>query len=353
MRKTDLVILRNEIPDDHLLWISACRDMADVVNWRVVDITRSDWLEALFSSPFDGILATVSGMDSRFRQLMDERLSILHHIFGCRMYPSWEELTIYENKRFQAYWLRANKIPHPATNVFYYLNEAAAFLEKTAYPVVAKTSVGAGGSGVVILKNNREALTYAEEAFSAKGIRRRSGPKWSGKGFLKRAVRKVFNPAALSVKLQKYMAAGAESQTGFVIFQEYIPHEFEWRCVRIGDSYFGHKKVKKGEMASGSLIKDYTPPPPDLLDFVREVTSARGFLSQAVDIFVAPDGAYLVNEMQCLFGQSDPYQMLVDGVPGRFVRKDGSWVFEGGDFNRIESYLLRLQHFLQILGEEK
>ena len=269
------------------------------------------------------------------------------------MYPSWEELAIYENKRFQSYWLKANRIPHPATYVFYFLKEAAAFLSNATYPLVAKTSVGAGGSGVVILKNIQDALAYAGEAFSAKGISRRSGPKWTSRGFLKRAAGKIFNPAALSAKLQKYRAAGSETQSGFVIFQEYIPHEFEWRCVRIGESYFGHKKVKKGEMASGSLIKDYIPPPPDLLDFVREVTSARGFLSQAVDIFVAPDGAYLVNEMQCLFGQSDPYQMLVDGVPGRFVRKDGSWVFEAGDFNRIESYLLRLQHFLQILGKEK
>jgi hypothetical protein len=108
--------------------------------------------------------------------------------------------------------------------------------------------------------------------------------------------------------------------------------------------------MKKGDMASGSLVKDYTPPSPDLLDFIREVTSLRGFLSQAVDLFVAPDGSYLVNEMQCLFGQSDPYQMLVDGKPGRYVWRNENWVFEAGDFNRVESYLLRLEHFVRMLA---
>jgi hypothetical protein len=53
--------------------------------------------------------------------------------------------------------------------------------------------------------------------------------------------------------------------------------------------------------------------------------------------------------MQCIFGQSDPYQMLVNGQPGRYRRIDGNWTFEPGDFNRIESFLLRLEHFIEIL----
>ncbi|MBK6932905.1 MAG: hypothetical protein IPH12_19360 [Saprospirales bacterium] len=68
-----------------------------------------------------------------------------------------------------------------------------------------------------------------------------------------------------------------------------------------------------------------------------------------MDLFECSDGRYLVNEMQCIFGQSDPYQMLVNGQPGRYRRIDGKWTFEPGDFNRIRSFLLRLEHFIEIL----
>ncbi len=64
-------------------------------------------------------------------------------------------------------------------------------------------------------------------------------------------------------------------------------------------------------------------------------------------------GKYLINEMQCIFGQSDPYQMLVNGKPGRYVFKDGKWIFEEGMFNRNESYNLRVEFVLSQLKNRK
>ena len=150
-------------------------------------------------------------------------------------------------------------------------------------------------------------------------------------------------------RLQHYKTESSEVQREYVIFQEFIPHNYEWRCVRIGDSFFAHKKMVKGEKASGSLIKGYENPPFKLLDFVKEVTDKRHFRSQSVDIFETADGRYLVNEMQCTFGQSDPYQMLVDGVPGRYRLIDEKWTFEAGDFNKYKSFLLRLEYFVEVL----
>ena len=71
----------------------------------------------------------------------------------------------------------------------------------------------------------------------------------------------------------------------------------------------------------------------------------HGFFSLAIDIFESEDG-YLVNEMQCIFGQSDPYQMLVDGKPGRYVCNMDKWVFEEGDFAKNACYNLRLEFAL-------
>jgi len=146
----------------------------------------------------------------------------------------------------------------------------------------------------------------------------------------------------------KLPARSADVQNSFVLLQEYIPHDFEWRVVRIGDSFFAHKKLKMGEKASGSLLKNYDNPPFSILDFVKEVTDRFNFYSQSVDIFETENG-YLINEMQCIFGQSDPYQMLVDGKPGRYINKSGKWIFEEGDFNTNESYDLRLQSALELL----
>jgi hypothetical protein len=75
---------------------------------------------------------------------------------------------------------------------------------------------------------------------------------------------------------------------------------------------------------------------------VKSITDKHKLFSQAVDVFESPNG-YLVNEMQCIFGQSNTFQMKVDDCVGRYTLQNGSWKFEAGDFNNNESYDLRLQ----------
>lgn len=353
MKKLKLAILHNEIAEDGILWEKACRELADQVEWDIIDITRHDWLERITATPYDGLLATPPGWTIPFKVMYDERLTILETIQHAPIYPSLEEMLIYENKKMLSYWLSAHQVPHPKTWVFYFKKEAEEFVQNCTLPIVAKTSIGAAGAGVQILRSKKAALEYIENTFSGQGAAHRVGPKWRQKGFLLRVFKKLLHPQEFKAKLQLYKHLKTEAQKDFVILQEYIPHDFEWRCVRIKDSYFAHKKVKKGDKASGSLLKVYENPPLDMLDFIKEITDKRHFLSQSVDLFVNPEGQYLVNEMQCVFGQSDPYQMLVDGQPGRYRQIDGRWVFEPGDFNRYECFLLRLEHFIEILNQKQ
>jgi Phosphoribosylglycinamide synthetase, ATP-grasp (A) domain len=353
MWKPKLVILRNEVDDDHILWEKACEAMQESIDWKVIDITKSNWLEQTVNERADGLLAVPSGYTTPFRILYDERVTILKTICGIPVFPGLEEISIFENKKFLSYWLAANKIPHPKTWVFYFEKEAMDFLNISSFPLVAKTNIGAGGNGVLILNSQTEAEKYIKDTFSGKGIKQKVGPKWAKKGFATRVFKKLLHPGELKLKMSKYRMLNSERQTDYVIFQEYIPHSYEWRCVRIGDSFFAHKKLKVQDKASGSLLKGYETPPFDLLDFVKQITDKRNFLSQAADIFIGKDGTYLVNELQCLFGQSDPYQMLIDGVPGRYCYKNSRWVFEPGDFNRFESHLLRLETFIDILKKNK
>jgi glutathione synthase/RimK-type ligase-like ATP-grasp enzyme len=349
MRKLRLAILKVEVDKDYTIWETVCHEMRDHVDWESVDIGRSDWLEHIKKGRFDGLLAIPPGVTNACKNMYDERVRILNTILGLPVYPFLEEIEVYENKKYLAYWLAANGIPHPKTWVFYEREEALQFVSTCKMPLVGKTNVGASGRGVSILKSNADAITYVENTFSGKGAVRSTGPNLQKKGLFVRALKKLANPKEFAERLKHYKTEGSEVQKEYVIFQEFIPHDYEWRCVRIGDSFFAHKKMVKGEKASGSLIKGYENPPFKLLDFVREVTDKRNFRSQSVDIFESADGRYLVNEMQCTFGQSDPYQMLVDGVPGRYRQIDGEWVFEAGDFNKYKSFLLRLEYFVEVL----
>lgn len=344
-----LIVLRNENSSDHYRWIEAIENSGAPIIYKIIDLTRNNWLDHIIDFEPDFLLAKPGGLTLLFKQLYDERLMILVNDLGYKCYPTLDEILIYENKRYLSYWLKAHEVPHPKTNVFYFKQEAINFLKSTDLPVIAKTNIGASGSGVSILKNLHEVLDYIKETFDGRGAKKRWGPNFSKGGWVRRGLHYVFHPRDINKKIDIYKQRRDDSQRDFVIFQEFIPHEFEWRCVRIGDSFFAHKKLLNNEKASGSLLKGYENPPMKILDFIFEITEKHNLTSVAIDFFETETKGYLVNEIQCFFGQSDPYQMLVDGKPGRYIRKHDKWIFEEGDFNTNESFDLRIQHILKLI----
>ena len=228
------------------------------------------------------------------------------------------------------------------------MDEAQKYLESAIYPLVAKTTLGASGSGVSFLKNKRDTNRYIHKVFSGKGAPQRWWPNFSKGKIIKRGLHYVYSPKDINKKVDAYLVRKSDLQKDFVIFQKYIPHDFEWRVVAIGDSFFAHKKLKMGEKASGSTLKEYEGPSLKLLDFVYAIVNQHKFFSQAVDIFETSQGDFLVNEMQCIFGQSDEFQMLVDGIAGRYRHIEGNWVFEPGNYNENESYNLRVDQVINL-----
>lgn len=348
-KKYKLAILRNETEGDHDLWIRACEDFEDIIDYTLIDLTKNEWLKNVTELKYDYYLAKPPGLTARFKQLYDERIYLIVNELKLPVYPTLNEILIYENKRFLYTWLKVNRLPHPVTNIFYDKTEATEFVNNTVYPIVAKYNIGASGSGVRILKDNDQADEYVNKTFSNSGAARKRFPKIFKSGFIKRFKHYLNNPEEIKTKRFKYSAIRSERQRGFVLFQEFIPHTFEWRVVAIGDSYFAHKKLKVGEKASGSLLKNYDNPPLYLFDFVKNIMHKFGFTSQAFDLFETSTGQIYINEMQCIFGQSDPYQMMVDGLQGRYRNIEGKWIFEEGNFNSNESYNLRIENILELL----
>lgn len=350
--KYHLAILKNETADDHEEWVSACESSEHDIEYKVIDVFADNWLESVFSENYDCFLARPPRSVACYKHLYDEKLFIINRMFNKSIYPSYGELLIYENKRMLSFWLEAHDIPHPKTWIFSDLEEALAFAAQCALPIVAKTSIGASGSGVCTIRDRKGLQRYVARVFSEKGITRSWGPNLRRGDLWKRFVTRLRNlPDSYRYFRDKRASVALSPQQGFVILQEYIPLKGEWRCVRISDSYFGHKKLRgRGEMFSGTSRVAWEKPPERLLNFVKDVCDAGDFLSQAVDIFELENGDYLVNELQCFFGSKNPHQMIVDGRPGRYVLKNGQWMFEQGNFNTNNSFDLRLKHVIQLLA---
>ncbi len=318
--KVDLTLgIVKESSNRHKRYALACKDLG--VPYRMVDISGPDWLAEVRNCQCDGLFIWPSTHLAVVKRMYDERLRIIVEDLGIPIFPGLKELWFYESKRRMAYWLEAHDIPHCRTSVFYSQKDAMAHAGTTQLPVVTKTNFGAGASGVNLFRDRRRLQAYVRRCFG-KGITRPTGDR-------------------------------RDREWGEVIFQEYVKDAVEWRVLRLGDSYFGHQKLMKGDFHSGSGLVGWETPPERLLDFVREITEIGPFTSMDVDIFEAPDGRYLVNELQCMFGSYLPYQMLVDGNRGRFVRDeaDKSWAFQEGTFNQNASCNLRVETFVRQLGK--
>jgi len=352
--KFNLAILKNESPDEHLPWVAACEEKKDLINYKIIDLTQHDWFERINEENFDFFLCRPSDKTGYFKQMYDERLYIINVILNKMIYPSYEEIIIYENKRMLSNWLKANNIPHPKTEIFYHKEKAKNFAQNCDFPVVAKTSIGASGSGVVIIKSKGALNKYIDRAFSLKGIKRQWGINLRKENLNKRGMNALKDLKYFFKKIERrFRAARSDPHRWHVIFQEYIKCDYEWRAVKIGDSYFAHKKLKtKGDKFSGTSKVSWDGPSIELLNFVKMVCDKRNFLSQAVDVFEPNEGIFYVNELQCFFGSRNPHQMILNGKPGRYIFKNNKWIFEEGSFNSNNSYDLRLSHIIQLLQQK-
>lgn len=303
------------------------------VDYVIIDIMSSNWIENIKKANVDGVLVRVKGNIQEHKSFFDERLAIIDEELHIPIYPSRKELFLYENKRLYAYWLNANNFPHPKSYVFYDKKNAIKFLDETEYPIVFKTSGGASASGVQIINSKHKA---------------------------KRLVHKILGyfDARLTIGLIPWTFVNkwipvpkfGQVQKNYIIIQEYIPIKWEWRIIKIGNSFFGHQKLLKGQFASGSGLVGWVKPPFELLDMVDNLCNVGKFDSMAMDVFEGKDGKYYINEIQSLFGSFADYQMSIDGKHGRFIKQGVSYMFEEGDFNIINSNVLRVEDFVKKLN---
>ncbi len=303
----------------HSHYIDACRALG--IPYKVLDMSGPDWMEVIQRSGCDALLVTPSGELSTWKQMFDERLRTVSHELGKTIFPSYDEIWFYESKRRMHYWLKANDIAHPKTWVYYDRHDALAFADATPLPIVFKADVGSGALGILIFRERRKLIRWINRYFK--------------KGCVNRG------------------ADTRDRQWGSVLFQEYLPHVTEWRMIRIGGSYMGYQKAKRGDVTSGAKQFNDACPPEPLLEFVRGVTCRGGFQSMAVDVFETEDGRYLVNELQTTFGlHVEDGLPMKEGKPGRFLFDSAThtWRFEEGLFCQNKLCNLRVQTLMEQLN---
>lgn len=301
-----------DIAQEHQFYINACHELR--INYEVIDIRHSDWIARISASPCNVYLVWPTIYKPIQKQFWDERLQVLSHSLGKKVYPSVDILSLYESKRKTRDWLLANSLQHPRTYVFFDQCEARESIQHFDFPIICKTDQGAASSGVYVVRNRRDAMRLTNKAFGA-GISLKNRGRY-------------------------------DRHAGYIIFQEYLPNCKEWRIIRVGDSYFCRYKLKRGDFHSGSGDIVWAQPPKQLLETTRTVSEKFEVPNINVDFFETEDGRFLINEIHALWGGKvieDP------DLEGRYLYEEntGEWRFEKGDFFRNRCANLRLEWLRQ------
>lgn len=293
-------------------FIEAKKDLHGILD--IKDPLSHDYFSKDLIKEYDGFMFAISHGTNVLRAAFNEKMAIFYDLNSV-VWPNKNESYIYEGKRRSAYYFQTHKISHPKTFIFYRKKDAESFVEKSKFPLILKTDQGAGASGVVFVKNIKQAKSLIDIFFNGSFYR------WG--------------------------ADFRDKEWGSIIFQEFISNAREYRVIKIGDYWFGHEKKRKnsGLFHSGSGVNSWDVPELRVFDFCRQLAEKHDFHIMSMDIFEDESGNLLVNELQTWFGSYNPSQMYLNGVPGAYLYENANWVFKEGLFNINGGANLRILEF--------
>ena len=183
---------------------------------------------------------------------------------GKKVFPDFNTGWHFDDKVGQKYLLEAIAAPMVKTDIFYDKGSAFDYIQKTSFPKVFKLRGGAGSANVKLIKSAGQARRMIQKAFDV------GFPAYDRWGNWKESwVSFKRNPSSQIIELLKStrrlfvstkFARVNGRETGYVLFQEFIPNNtYDIRVVVIGDRAFGLKRlVRKNDFrASGSGFIEY------------------------------------------------------------------------------------------------
>jgi hypothetical protein len=215
-------------------------------------------------------------------------LPVLERELRMPVYPDQNTCWYYDDKIAQSYLLEAAGVPIPRTWVWYDADAACDWASTASYPLVLKLAAGAASANVRLVRSSDEARWWIERLFSM--VVRTLDPSEFKPLGLRARVRHA-GRVLLRGEPKRMKDNGYEPQTGYVLFQEFLPNNpFDTRVTAIGNRAFAIRRFNRANdfRASGSGMFDLDPHKIDH-EFVRLAFSAAHRLKSCS---CAIDGLY-------------------------------------------------------------
>lgn len=229
---------------------------------------------------------------------------------GIKVFPDFKTGWHFDDKVAQKYLLEAIGASLVPSYVFYDKNSALSWLKNIDYPKVFKLKGGAGGSNVMLVHSEREAIKLVNQAFG-KGFSlfnkldnlRESYRKFkNGKDSLISVFKSIYRIFILPENMRNM-----SYEKGYIYFQDFIPNnKTDFRLKVIGNKCWGfQRKVRENDFrasGSGNLIFDHQNIPKDMIKMAFEISEKLNLQCVAYDFILDSNGKPLLVEMCYGFG---------------------------------------------------
>lgn len=232
-----------------------------------------------------------------------DKIEFIQNFLGKMTLPNKDSLWFYEDKIRQQWLFEINKLPAIKTFISYSFKEIEKYINENQFPIILKDKTSSSSSGVRLIKSRKKARKIVRKIF--------------GNGY------KLY---------ENYIR-----QKNYVIFQEAVPnYGFDLRVIIIGDSYFGYYRYpKEGDFkASGSGIVEKKDIPLDVLMLAKKVKEVlpKSYMLAVDFLQDRRDDKYYIIEASIFIAIESSEQLMVNGVPGRYIEKNGKFIFKEGRF---------------------
>lgn len=269
------------------------------IPYHFIDMNRSDWMEQIKD---DDLIVWRTRSNPPTQEQARSQIYVIEKVMNKRCFPSFNDLWSYEDKVKQYYLLKANDLPVVDTFISNDMEESLEYIERCQYPFVSKIRTGSGSKGVELVKNRKEAESIVRKVFSEG--------------------RRTYWP---------YI-----SQKDYVYFQKFIEGSREdMRVAYIDGSYFGfYKTVPEGDFrASGTYLTEKRDIKEDALELTKKVSDSLGLEMAWVDYIRDPKSDDpMIIEVHIMTHIISPRHLMIDDVPGMYVKENGKFIFKKGKY---------------------
>lgn len=259
---------------------------------RVVPVDSHGWMEAVKAVDVF-VWRPKMGDPSEMAEI---RTKIpLIEAMGIPCFPNSLMLWLYDDKIRETLFLKAHGHPVPETFISFNEEEARTYLEGAAYPLIAKTHMGASASGVVRLQDRAAAMRLLKGIFRRQNLVEKVLEKYH---YLPRLAKGDF----LLARKYRYLNACPS----YIYAQEFIEADSDWRITTLGAdllSVFVRRNRPDDFRASGSGLWEMVELedlPTEACDLALEISNRHGFTSMAYDFMKGPKG-WVIGEISMAF----------------------------------------------------